>query len=52
VNLKTDTSDLHVAGFQPLIAPNELLSELPLSEPQATVVHDARQAAAACRAAG
>jgi 3-deoxy-7-phosphoheptulonate synthase len=50
VNLKTDTSDLHVAGFQPLIAPNELLSELPLSEPQATVVHDARQAAAAIMA--
>ena len=30
MNLRTNTSDLHVAGFQPLIAPNELLAELPL----------------------
>jgi 3-deoxy-7-phosphoheptulonate synthase len=44
VNLKTDTSDLHVAGFQPLIAPNELLAELPLSESQAATVHDSRAA--------
>jgi 3-deoxy-7-phosphoheptulonate synthase len=44
VNLKTDTSDLHVAGFQPLIAPNELLAELPLSESQAATVHNSRAA--------
>jgi 3-deoxy-7-phosphoheptulonate synthase len=44
VNIRTDTSNLHVAGFQPLIAPNELLAELPLSESQATTVHDSREA--------
>ena len=44
MNIRTDTNNLHVSGFQPLIAPDELLAELPLSEPQAATVHDARQA--------
>jgi 3-deoxy-7-phosphoheptulonate synthase len=44
VNIRSDTSNLHVAGFQPLIAPNELLAELPLSESQAAIVQDSRDA--------
>jgi 3-deoxy-7-phosphoheptulonate synthase len=44
VNIRTDTNNLHVAGFQPLIAPNELLAELPLSESQASIVNDSREA--------
>jgi 3-deoxy-7-phosphoheptulonate synthase len=44
VDIRTDTSNLHVAGFQPLIAPDDLLAELPLSESQAATVHDSRQA--------
>ena len=40
MNVRTDTSNLHVAGFQPLIAPNELLAELPLSESQAAIVRE------------
>ena len=44
MNLPTDTSDLHVAGFQPLIAPDELLAELPLGESQAATVRGSREA--------
>jgi 3-deoxy-7-phosphoheptulonate synthase len=44
VNLPTNTSDLHVAGFQPLIAPNELLAELPLGESRAATVRGSRDA--------
>jgi 3-deoxy-7-phosphoheptulonate synthase len=44
VNLRTDTSNLHVAGFQPLIAPNELLDELPLGDTQAATVRRSRDA--------
>jgi 3-deoxy-7-phosphoheptulonate synthase len=44
VDIRTDTSNLHVAGFQPLIAPNELLAELPLSDSQAAIVHGSREA--------
>jgi 3-deoxy-7-phosphoheptulonate synthase len=43
VNLRTDTSNLHVAGFQPLIAPNALLDELPLSDSGAATVQRARE---------
>ena len=42
--LRTDTSNLHVAGFQPLIAPNQLLDELPLGEPEAAIVQRSREA--------
>ncbi len=42
MNLPAGTSDLHVAGFQPLIAPNELLSELPLGETRAATVRSTR----------
>ena len=38
------TSDLHIAGFQPLIAPNELLAELPLGESRAATVRSSRDA--------
>ena len=38
------TSDLHIAGFQPLIAPNELLAELPLGESRAATVRGSRDA--------
>ena len=38
------TSNLHVAGFQPLIAPEELLAELPLGAAQAAVVQRSREA--------
>jgi 3-deoxy-7-phosphoheptulonate synthase len=38
------TSDLHIAGFQPLIAPNELLAELPLGESRASTVRGSRDA--------
>ena len=38
------TSNLHVAGFQPLIAPEELLAELPLGTAQAVVVQRSREA--------
>ena len=38
------TSNLHVAGFQPLIAPEELLAELPLGTAQAAVVQRSREA--------
>jgi 3-deoxy-7-phosphoheptulonate synthase len=44
VDMRTGTSNLHVAGFQPLIAPNELLAELPLSDSQAATVHSSRDA--------
>ena len=44
MNLPTDTSDLHVAGFQPLIAPDELLAELPLGESRAATVRGSRDA--------
>jgi 3-deoxy-7-phosphoheptulonate synthase len=44
VDIRTNTSNLHVAGFQPLIAPNELLAELPLSDSQAATVHGSREA--------
>ena len=44
MDIRTGTSNLHVAGFQPLIAPNDLLAELPLSESQAATVHDSREA--------
>jgi len=44
VNQPPDTSNLHVAGFQPLIAPNELLAELPLGESRASTVRGAREA--------
>ncbi len=36
------TSDLHVASFQPLISPHELLAELPLGPDRARVVRDSR----------
>ncbi|HUA31691.1 MAG TPA: 3-deoxy-7-phosphoheptulonate synthase [Streptosporangiaceae bacterium] len=42
--MRTDTSNLHVVGFQPLIAPNELLAELPLGESQAATVQGSREA--------
>ncbi len=38
------TSDLHIAGFQPLIAPNEFLAELPLGESRAATVRSSRDA--------
>jgi 3-deoxy-7-phosphoheptulonate synthase len=44
VDIRTDTNNLHVSGFQPLIAPDELLAELPLNEFQAATVHDSREA--------
>jgi len=39
-----DTSNLHVAGFQPLIAPDELLAELPLTQSRAEKVSSSREA--------
>src|SRR4051812_1518359 len=36
------TNDLHVAGFQPLISPHELLAELPLAPAHAKLVQDSR----------
>jgi 3-deoxy-7-phosphoheptulonate synthase len=44
VNQPPATSDLHIAGFQPLIAPNELLAELPLGESRAATVRGTRDA--------
>jgi 3-deoxy-7-phosphoheptulonate synthase len=44
VNQPAETSDLHVAGFQPLIAPDELLAELPLGESRAATVRASRDA--------
>jgi 3-deoxy-7-phosphoheptulonate synthase len=44
VNQPPDTSDLHIAGFQPLIAPNDLLAELPLGESRAATVRSSRDA--------
>jgi 3-deoxy-7-phosphoheptulonate synthase len=44
VNQPAETSDLHVARFQPLIAPNELLAELPLGESRAATVRASRDA--------
>jgi 3-deoxy-7-phosphoheptulonate synthase len=44
VNQPAETSDLHIAGFQPLIAPNELLAELPLGESRAATVRGSRDA--------
>jgi 3-deoxy-7-phosphoheptulonate synthase len=38
------TSNLHVAGFEPLIAPDELLAELPLGEARAATVSGSRAA--------
>ena len=43
MNRPAATSNLHVAGFEPLIAPNELLAELPLGESRAATVRDSRQ---------
>jgi 3-deoxy-7-phosphoheptulonate synthase len=43
VNQSPDTSNLHIAGFQPLIAPNELLAELPLGESRAATVRSSRE---------
>jgi 3-deoxy-7-phosphoheptulonate synthase len=43
MNLRTETSDLHVAGFQPLIAPDDLLAELPLGESRAATVRSSRE---------
>ncbi|GAA1831645.1 3-deoxy-7-phosphoheptulonate synthase [Luedemannella flava] len=37
-----DTSDLHVAAFQPLISPHDLLAELPLGEQRAALVRRTR----------
>lgn len=44
VNPSAGTSDLHVAGFEPLIAPDELLAELPLGEARAATVSGSRAA--------
>jgi 3-deoxy-7-phosphoheptulonate synthase len=44
VNQPPVTSDLHIVGFQPLIAPNELLAELPLGESRAATVRSSRDA--------
>jgi 3-deoxy-7-phosphoheptulonate synthase len=44
VNQPPATSDLHIAGFQPLIAPNDLLAELPLGESRAATVRGSRDA--------
>jgi 3-deoxy-7-phosphoheptulonate synthase len=44
VDVPSGTSNLHVAGFQPLIAPEELLAELPLGTAQAAVVQRSREA--------
>jgi 3-deoxy-7-phosphoheptulonate synthase len=41
---KNDVSNLHVTGFQPLIAPQELLTELPLGEARAETVRRTRAA--------
>ena len=40
----TQTNDLHVASFEPLVPPRELLADLPLGESRAQVVADSRQA--------
>jgi len=37
-----ETSNVHVTRFEPLVAPRELLAELPISRQVATVVVDAR----------
>jgi 3-deoxy-7-phosphoheptulonate synthase len=39
---KDTTNDLHVAGFQPLISPHDLLAELPLGHDRAELVRDTR----------
>jgi 3-deoxy-7-phosphoheptulonate synthase len=44
VDAPSGTSNLHIAGFQPLIAPEELLAELPLGKTQAAVVQRSREA--------
>ena len=44
MDVPSGTSNLHVAGFQPLIAPEELLAELPLGRSQAAVVQRSREA--------
>ncbi len=44
MNQSPATSDLHVAGFQPMIAPNELLAELPLGESRAATIRGSRDA--------
>ena len=44
MNRPPNTSDLHIAGFQPLIAPDELLAELPLGESRASTVRSTRDA--------
>ncbi len=44
MDIRTGTSNLHVASFQPLIAPNDLLAELPLTQAQAATVHGSREA--------
>jgi len=43
VDAPSGTSNLHVASFQPLIAPEELLAELPLGKAQAAVVQHSRE---------
>lgn len=44
MNQPPATSDLHIARFQPLIAPKELLAELPLGESRAATVRGSRDA--------
>jgi 3-deoxy-7-phosphoheptulonate synthase len=44
VDAPSGTSNLHVAGFQPLIAPEELLAELPLGPAPSAVVQRSRAA--------
>ena len=39
-----ETSNVHVTRFEPLVAPRELLAELPITRQVATVVVDARHA--------
>jgi 3-deoxy-7-phosphoheptulonate synthase len=40
----TQTSDLHVTAFEPLIPPRQLLDEMPLGEPRASLVDRSRHA--------
>jgi 3-deoxy-7-phosphoheptulonate synthase len=40
----TQTNDLHVLSFEPLVSPRALLDELPLGEPRARLVARSRQA--------
>jgi 3-deoxy-7-phosphoheptulonate synthase len=38
----TQTNDLHVTAFEPLIPPRQLLDEMPLGEPRASLVDSSR----------